>query len=130
MAKIEEKVEQLLAKHPSLTRPEATKIITAKNTRKRDKRSEKNNRINEKIKLHESKARWDKSQQNAPARRHHKNVEQRIAVVLSCLLKERYRCWSLLTLEARRVSERRMWRNAATRASNTENIFIIGAMPV
>jgi hypothetical protein len=46
------------------------------------------------------------------------------------LLKERYRCWSLLTLEARRVSERRMWRNAATRASNTENIFIIGAMPV
>ena len=41
MAKIEEKVEQLLAKHPSLTRPEATKIITAKNTRKRDKRSEK-----------------------------------------------------------------------------------------
>ena len=57
MAKIEEKVEQLLAKHPRLTRPEATKIITAKNTRKRDKRSEKNNRINEKIKLHESKAR-------------------------------------------------------------------------
>ena len=57
MAKIEEKVEQLLAKHPSLTRPEATKITTAKNTRKRDKRSEKNNRINEKIKLHESKAR-------------------------------------------------------------------------
>ena len=57
MAKIEEKVEQLLAKHPSLTRPEATKTITAKNTRKRDKRSEKNNRINEKIKLHESKAR-------------------------------------------------------------------------
>ena len=57
MAKIEEKVEQLLAKHPSLTRPEATKIIAAKNTRKRDKRIEKNSRISEKIKLHESKAR-------------------------------------------------------------------------
>lgn len=41
MTKIDERVEELLAKHPSLTKPEAIKIVTAKNERKKKKRTEK-----------------------------------------------------------------------------------------
>ena len=41
MTKIDERVEELLAKHPSLTKPEGIKIVTAKNERKKKKRTEK-----------------------------------------------------------------------------------------
>jgi hypothetical protein len=41
MTKTDEKVEELLAKHPSLTKLEAAKIITDKNQRKKKKRAEK-----------------------------------------------------------------------------------------
>lgn len=44
MAKIEGRVEELLAKHPSLTRVEAIKIVTEKNERKRKKRAAKTNK--------------------------------------------------------------------------------------
>lgn len=53
--KTEGKVEALLAKHPNLTKPEALKIITEKNTRKREKRSEKTIRASEKKAFHEAK---------------------------------------------------------------------------
>lgn len=49
------KVEELLAKHPNLTKPEALKIITEKNARKREKRSEKTTRASEKKAFHEAK---------------------------------------------------------------------------
>ncbi len=45
MTKFDERVEELLAKHPDLTKPEAIKIITEKNERKKKKRSEKSDRI-------------------------------------------------------------------------------------
>ena len=48
MAKMDEKVEALLAKHPSLTKPEAIKILTEKNERKKKKRAEKTERSNAK----------------------------------------------------------------------------------
>lgn len=48
MTKFDEKVAELLAKHPNLTKPEATKILTEKNERKKTKRSEKTDRINTK----------------------------------------------------------------------------------
>ncbi len=48
MPKFEEKVEQLIAKHPSLSKDEATKILTEKNERKKKKRAEKTDRINAK----------------------------------------------------------------------------------
>ena len=44
MTRFDEKVEELLAKHPDLTRPEAVKIITEKNERKKKKRAEKTQR--------------------------------------------------------------------------------------
>jgi hypothetical protein len=51
MTKIDERVEELLAKHPNLTKPEAIKIVTEKNGRKREKREAKTNKINaEKLK--------------------------------------------------------------------------------
>ena len=53
MAKIEEKVEGLLAKHPSLTRPEALKIITEKNDRKRKKRAARTDKINDQKRRYE-----------------------------------------------------------------------------
>jgi hypothetical protein len=53
--KTEGKVEELLAKHPNLTRPEALKIIAEKNERKREKRVEKNTRTEEKKRFHEAK---------------------------------------------------------------------------
>ncbi|MFT7246500.1 MAG: hypothetical protein ACI82A_003876 [Candidatus Azotimanducaceae bacterium] len=40
MTKIEEKVDELLAKHSNLTKVEATKIVTEKIARKRKKRTE------------------------------------------------------------------------------------------
>ena len=48
MTKIDGKVEELLAKHPSLTKLEAIKIVTEKNERKKKKRSEKADRSNAK----------------------------------------------------------------------------------
>ncbi len=48
MTKIDGKVEELLAKHPSLTKLEAIKIITEKNERKKKKRVEKTDRSNAK----------------------------------------------------------------------------------
>ena len=48
MTKIDGKIEALLAKHPSLTKLEAIKIITEKNERKKKKRVEKTERSNAK----------------------------------------------------------------------------------
>jgi len=48
MTKIDGKVEELLAKHPSLTKLEAIKIVTDKNERKKKKRVEKTDRNNAK----------------------------------------------------------------------------------
>lgn len=44
MTKIDERIEELLAKHPSLTKLEAIKIVTEKNERKQKKRAEKTDR--------------------------------------------------------------------------------------
>jgi hypothetical protein len=44
MTKIDERVEELLAKHPSLTKLEAIKIVTDKNERKKKRRTEKTDR--------------------------------------------------------------------------------------
>ena len=35
MTKIDDRVDEILAKHPSLTKPEAIKIVTEKNERKK-----------------------------------------------------------------------------------------------
>ena len=48
MTKINERVEGLLVKHPGLTKPEAIKIVTEKNQRKKKKRAEKTDRDNAK----------------------------------------------------------------------------------
>ncbi len=48
MTKIDGKIEELLAKHPSLTKVEAIKIVTEKNERKKKKRVEKTDRSNAK----------------------------------------------------------------------------------
>jgi len=48
MTKIDKRVEGLLAKHPSLTKVEAIKIVTEKNERKKKKRAEKTDRSNAK----------------------------------------------------------------------------------
>ena len=45
MTKSDGKVEQLLAKHPSLTKQEALKIVAEKNERKRKKREGKTEKI-------------------------------------------------------------------------------------
>jgi hypothetical protein len=42
MSKINGKVEELLAKHPTLSEEEAIKIVTEKNERKKKKRTGKN----------------------------------------------------------------------------------------
>ncbi|MDC2890949.1 hypothetical protein [Psychrosphaera algicola] len=49
MAKFDERVEALLAKHPSLSKDEAIKIVTDKNERKKSRREERNNRKNAEI---------------------------------------------------------------------------------
>lgn len=41
MAKFDERVAELLAKHPNLTKDEAVKIVTDKNERKKKKRAER-----------------------------------------------------------------------------------------
>ncbi len=48
MTKIDDRVDEILAKHPSLTKPEAIKIVTEKNERKKKKRAEKAERENAK----------------------------------------------------------------------------------
>ena len=48
MTKIDDRVEELLSKHPSLTKLEAIKIVTEKNERKKKKRAEKRDRSNAK----------------------------------------------------------------------------------
>lgn len=48
MTKFDEKVTELLAKHPSLSKDEAIKILTEKNERKKQKRAEKTDRNNAK----------------------------------------------------------------------------------
>jgi hypothetical protein len=53
MTTINGRVEELLAKHPSLTRAEAIKIVTEKNKRKQKKRVEKTDRSNAKKLNHE-----------------------------------------------------------------------------
>jgi hypothetical protein len=42
VAKFEQRVEELIAKHPNLTKEEAIKIVTDKNERKKKKRAERN----------------------------------------------------------------------------------------
>ena len=54
MSKIDKNVEELLAKHPSLTKPEAIKILVEKNERKKKKRLEKTDRSNAKKLKNES----------------------------------------------------------------------------
>lgn len=44
MTKFNERVKELVAKHPSLTQDEAIKIVTDKNERKKKKREEKSNK--------------------------------------------------------------------------------------
>ncbi len=48
MTKFEEKVEELVAKHPDLSEDEAIKILTEKNERKKKRRAEKTDRSNAK----------------------------------------------------------------------------------
>lgn len=48
MTKNDKKVEELLAKHPGLTKLEAIKIVTEKNERKNKKKVEKTDRSNAK----------------------------------------------------------------------------------
>ena len=48
MTKTDGKVEELLAKHPDLTKLEAIKIVTEKNERKQKKRAEKTEKSNAK----------------------------------------------------------------------------------
>ncbi|WP_421133464.1 hypothetical protein [Alteromonas sp. A079] len=46
MAKFEDRVNELVAKHPNLTKEEAMKIVTDKNARKKKKRAEKSDKKN------------------------------------------------------------------------------------
>ncbi len=55
MTKTDGRVEELLAKHPSLTRAEAIRIVTEKNERKKKKRADKTNRSDAKKIKHENK---------------------------------------------------------------------------
>jgi hypothetical protein len=56
MSKSDEKIEAIIAKHPHLSKEEATKILTEKNARKNKKRAEKTNRANEKNAAYEARA--------------------------------------------------------------------------
>ncbi len=53
MAKFEERVKELIEKHPNLTKDEAIKIVTEKNDRKKKKRADKAERENAKKIKHE-----------------------------------------------------------------------------
>ena len=44
MSAFDTKVEELIAKHPKLTKDEAIKIVTKKNSRKKQKRNERSNK--------------------------------------------------------------------------------------
>ncbi len=44
MTKFDTRVEELIAKHPHLTKDEAIKIITEKNARKKQKRQARSNK--------------------------------------------------------------------------------------
>jgi len=44
MTAFDTKVEELMAKHPNLTKDEAIKIVTEKNSRKKQKRNERSNK--------------------------------------------------------------------------------------
>ena len=46
MPKFDERVAELLAKHPNLTKEEAVKIVTEKNKRKKEKRAERTGKKN------------------------------------------------------------------------------------
>ena len=48
MTKIDERVKEIITKHPNLTELEAIKIITDKNERKKKKREERTDRSNAK----------------------------------------------------------------------------------
>ena len=48
MTKFDDRVKELLAKHPSLTKDQVIKIVTEKNERKKKKREEKTDRSNAK----------------------------------------------------------------------------------
>lgn len=56
MTKTNDRAEELLAKHPTLTKPEAIKIVTDKNERKKKKRAEKTDRSNAKKLKYEASA--------------------------------------------------------------------------
>ena len=60
MTKTDDKIDALLAKHPNLTKPDAIKIVTEKNKRKKQKRSEKAERSKAKqVKKKGSPSAWD-----------------------------------------------------------------------
>jgi hypothetical protein len=44
MAKFDDRVNELVAKHPNLTKEDAIKIVTDKNERKKKKRAEKSDK--------------------------------------------------------------------------------------
>lgn len=48
MANFDQRVAELVAKHPNLTKDEAIKIVTEKNERKKKRRAERNERAEEK----------------------------------------------------------------------------------
>ena len=45
MTKFDERVKELVEKHPNLTTDEAAKIVTDKNERKKRKRAEKSDKV-------------------------------------------------------------------------------------
>ena len=57
MTKPDGKVEQLLAKHPNLTKQEALKIVAEKNERKRKKREGKTEKIESVRRAYEARRR-------------------------------------------------------------------------
>ena len=56
MSKTDQKIEELMAKHPSLSKEEATKIVSEKKARKKQKRTEKTNRATAKRAAYEANA--------------------------------------------------------------------------
>ncbi|MBT3504353.1 MAG: hypothetical protein HN475_01015 [Piscirickettsiaceae bacterium] len=60
MTKTDDKIDALLAKHPNLTKPDAIKIVTEKNERKKKKRVEKAERSDaKKLKKKGNPSAWD-----------------------------------------------------------------------
>lgn len=54
MTKLDERVKELLAKYPDLTKDDAIKIVTEKNARKKKKRAEKTEKSKAKKLKHEA----------------------------------------------------------------------------